>query len=45
MAAGKRVLVTGADGLVGGIVMNRLHDRYDLRPLTGDLPAHRLGDR
>jgi nucleoside-diphosphate-sugar epimerase len=34
MAAGKRVLVTGADGLVGGIVMNRLHDRYDLRPLT-----------
>lgn len=30
----RRVLVTGAEGLIGGIVRERLADRYDLRALT-----------
>lgn len=34
MTASKRVLVTGADGIVGSLVMERLKDRYELHPLT-----------
>ena len=30
----KKVLVTGANGVIGRIVMDRLADRYDLRALT-----------
>jgi nucleoside-diphosphate-sugar epimerase len=29
-----RVALTGAEGLIGGVVRRYLHDRYDLRPLT-----------
>lgn len=32
-----RVLVTGADGIVGGLVMEHLSDRYDLRLLTHEM--------
>ncbi|HEX2221699.1 MAG TPA: NAD(P)-dependent oxidoreductase [Candidatus Limnocylindria bacterium] len=37
------VLVTGAEGLIGGIVRERLADRYELRALTrrqSDFPSH-----
>ena len=37
MTARKHVLVTGADGLVGSLVMDGLNDRYQLRPLTHEM--------
>jgi NAD+ dependent glucose-6-phosphate dehydrogenase len=42
-AAPRRVLVTGAEGLIGGIVRARLGDRYAIRSLTrtpADFPSH-----
>jgi nucleoside-diphosphate-sugar epimerase len=39
----RRVLLTGADGLIGGIVRERLRDRYEFRGLTrepADFPGH-----
>ncbi len=39
----RRVLVTGAEGLIGGIVRRHLADRYDLSALTlapADFPSH-----
>jgi nucleoside-diphosphate-sugar epimerase len=31
------VLVTGADGIIGSLVMEHLSDRYDLQPLTHEM--------
>jgi nucleoside-diphosphate-sugar epimerase len=42
-SSARRVLVTGAEGLIGGIVRARLADRYDLRLLTREpapFPSH-----
>ena len=40
---GRRVLVTGAEGTIGGILRRALADRYELRHLTrqrADFPSH-----
>ena len=35
----KKVLVTGASGLIGGLIVTRLEDRYDFSALTRSAPG------
>jgi nucleoside-diphosphate-sugar epimerase len=43
MSARRRILLTGAEGLIGGVVRARLGDRYEIRALTwrpAPFPSH-----